>query len=125
LPAWESSPPGYVLRLDREEAGLTQAALAKKLGCSQQAVAQAERWTSNPTVEFVRRWRKACGERRPLENFVAESGRYGNSESGKPFRLDPDLALRFKTSTAVNRALRELISERARERRSKMRSKTR
>ena len=63
LPAWEKPSAGYLLRLAREEAGLTQAALAEKLGCSQQAVAQAERWGSSPTVEHMRRWAEACGKK--------------------------------------------------------------
>lgn len=59
LPQWELEPAGYVLRLARERAGLTQAAMATKLGCSQQAVAQAERWDSNPTIRFLRNWEQA------------------------------------------------------------------
>jgi len=61
LPAWELEPVGYLLRLAREEVGLTQTELARRLRCSQQAVAQAERWEGNPTVEFMRGWAKACG----------------------------------------------------------------
>jgi len=61
LPAWEPEPPGYLLRLCRERAGLSQTKLAELLGCSQQAVAQAERWFSNPTISFMRAWVRACG----------------------------------------------------------------
>lgn len=67
LSRWNRLPPGemdvcgYLLRMMREEAGITQKALAEKLGVTQQAVAQAERWTSNPTLSFVRRWCRACG----------------------------------------------------------------
>ena len=60
LPYWELEPPGYLLRLARESAGLTQQELARRLGCSQQAVAQAERWNSNPTATFMRRWATEC-----------------------------------------------------------------
>lgn len=63
LPSWELEPVGYLLRVAREGAGLTQAELAHRLGCSQQAVAQAERWEGNPTVELMRRWADACGSR--------------------------------------------------------------
>jgi len=66
LPPWELEPVGYLLRLAREDAGLTQADLARRLGCSQQAVAQAERWEGNPTVELMRRWAAACGSRLSL-----------------------------------------------------------
>ena len=61
LPPWEAESAGYLLRLAREEAGLTQSQLARRLACTQQAVAQAERWQSNPTVEFLRRWAMQCG----------------------------------------------------------------
>jgi DNA-binding XRE family transcriptional regulator len=62
LPLSEKSVPGYILKLVREEAGLTQIELSVRLGSSQQAVAQAERWESNPTVSFMRSWLKACGK---------------------------------------------------------------
>lgn len=63
LPSWELEPVGYLLRATREGAGLTQTDLAGRLGCSQQAVAQAERWESNSTVDFIRRWAEACGSK--------------------------------------------------------------
>jgi DNA-binding XRE family transcriptional regulator len=61
LPAWEPEPAGYLLRVSREMAGLTQLELARRLGASQQSVAQAERWGSNPTVGFMRDWAAASG----------------------------------------------------------------
>ena len=61
LPNREVDVPGYMLRTVRESAGLTQAQLAKQLGITQQAVARAERWVSNPTIAFMRRWARACG----------------------------------------------------------------
>jgi DNA-binding XRE family transcriptional regulator len=67
LPAWEADPAGYLLRSAREAAGLSQRELAMRMGCSQQAVAQAEGWRSNPTVEFMRRWAEACGTEVRLE----------------------------------------------------------
>ena len=63
LPYWEIDPPGYLLRLAREAAGLTQAGLAGRLGVTQQAVAQAERWDANPTAAYMDRWARACGTR--------------------------------------------------------------
>lgn len=67
MPAWESLPAGFLLREAREAAGLTQRELAERLGCSQQAVARAERWESNPTVGLVERWAAATGRRVVLE----------------------------------------------------------
>ena len=66
LPDREVNVPGYLLRAAREEEGFTQTQLAAKLGISQQAVARAERWTSNPTVELLGRWARACGRRLEL-----------------------------------------------------------
>ncbi len=60
LPPWEEAPAGYLMREAREAAGLTQTALARRLGTSQQAVAQAERQNGNPTVSFMRVWARAC-----------------------------------------------------------------
>ena len=51
------------MRLSREKEALTQAELARRLDCSQQAIAQADRFDSNPTVDSMRRWGKACGVR--------------------------------------------------------------
>ena len=67
LPPWELEPPGYLLRLARERANLTQRELAERLGVSQQAVARSERWDSNPTVAFLRRWADACGAELEIE----------------------------------------------------------
>lgn len=67
LPEWEAPAPGYLLRLARERSGLTQQSLAERLECAQQAIAQAERWESNPTVAFVRRWAAACGAKIRIE----------------------------------------------------------
>jgi DNA-binding XRE family transcriptional regulator len=66
LPDREAQVPGYLLRCARESAGLTQVQLAEQLGITQQAVARAERWSSNPTVAFMRRWTRACGRRLEL-----------------------------------------------------------
>ena len=67
LPFWELEPSGYLLRAAREKSGLTQKELAERLGCSQQAIAQAERWESNPSVDFLRKWASACGATLRLE----------------------------------------------------------
>jgi DNA-binding XRE family transcriptional regulator len=69
LPEWEIAVPGFLLRLARTEAGLSQRALAERLGVTQQAVSQAELWSSNPTVEFMRRWAEACGRSLELRMF--------------------------------------------------------
>jgi len=67
LPPWEIDQPGYLLRLAREEAELTQSELAARLGVTQQAVSRAEAWRSNPTVGLLRRWLAACGWRMRIE----------------------------------------------------------
>ena len=63
LPDREAVVPGYLLRSAREAAGLTQAQLAGRLCITQQAVARAERWPSNPTIDLVKRWAAACDRR--------------------------------------------------------------
>ncbi len=49
------------LRWARENAGLTQAELAKRAGVSQPAIAQLEDPDSNPTVETLQKVAKALG----------------------------------------------------------------
>ena len=61
LPAWERDVAGFVMRQARADAGLTQQELAARLGVTQQAVAQAERWDANPSVDLLRRWAAATG----------------------------------------------------------------
>ncbi|MDP9121066.1 MAG: helix-turn-helix transcriptional regulator [Acidobacteriota bacterium] len=61
LPPWEEVFPGYLLREAREAAGLSQSALAAELGCSQQAVARAERPVANPTFALLSAWAAAVG----------------------------------------------------------------
>lgn len=61
LPAWEQDVAGYLLRQAREGAGLTQRELAARLGVTQQAIAQAERWDANPCLDLLRRWAAATG----------------------------------------------------------------
>lgn len=67
LPQWERDVAGYLLRLARVEAGLSQQELAERLGITQQAVSRAEQWSSNPTVAMMRRWSSACGRQVKLE----------------------------------------------------------
>ncbi len=67
LPGWERDVPGYLLRLARSEAGLSQQQVAERLGITHQAVSHAERWSSNPTVGLMRRWLEACGRRLELD----------------------------------------------------------
>ena len=66
LPPWEVDVPGFLLREARQSSGLTQGALADRLGITQQAVSQAQRWSSNPTVDLMRRWLESCGHRLEL-----------------------------------------------------------
>lgn len=67
LPAWEPTVPGYLLRKAREDAGLTQAQMAERLGVTQQAVACAERADANPSFRLLEAWGEALGCRIRLE----------------------------------------------------------
>jgi len=55
-----------MLREARITAGLTQAALAARLGVTQSAIAKLEREGSNPTVETLDRALRATGHRLQL-----------------------------------------------------------
>ena len=63
LPPWERQIVGYLLRDARLGAGLTQRELGARLGVTQQAVAQAERWSANPTVAFIASWARRMDAR--------------------------------------------------------------
>ncbi len=67
LSASERDVPDYLLRLARENAGLTQKQLAEAIETTQQAVAQAERWKANPSINFMKRWAVACKTRIRIE----------------------------------------------------------
>ena len=67
LPSSESLVAGYLLREAREGAGLSQQELSRRLGCSQQAISQAERWQSNPTVRFMELWARETDCRLQLD----------------------------------------------------------
>jgi DNA-binding XRE family transcriptional regulator len=79
LPVWERDVPGYLLRMARCDAGLTQSELAAALGITQQAVSRAEQWQSNPTVGMMRRWVAQCG--RSLVLGVQVPGRSASEPS--------------------------------------------
>ncbi|MCI0569875.1 MAG: type II toxin-antitoxin system HicB family antitoxin [Myxococcaceae bacterium] len=51
------------LRRARHEAGLTQSALAKRAGVSQQAIAKLENPDANPTIDTLEKVAKALGAR--------------------------------------------------------------
>ncbi|MGL4234553.1 helix-turn-helix domain-containing protein [Tabrizicola sp.] len=51
----------------RTEAGLTQEALAERMGTTQSAVARLEGGGVSPTVETLRRYAKAAGKRLRVE----------------------------------------------------------
>jgi transcriptional regulator with XRE-family HTH domain len=57
----EASRPGRLLADARARAGLTQSALAKRLGISQAAVAQLEQPGSNPRIATLDRALRAVG----------------------------------------------------------------
>ena len=78
LPPWEAQVAGYLLRQAREDAGLTQRELGQRLGISQQAVAQAERWIANPTVGLMRRWAASCGAELLIAIEAAAPSAVGN-----------------------------------------------
>ena len=74
LSTWEIEPAGYLMRAAREAAGLTQRELAGRLNCSQQAVAQAERWENNPSVDFLRHWARGCDSKLEIDLSTGRAG---------------------------------------------------
>lgn len=62
---------GSLIRLARERAGLSQAALAARAGTSQSAIARYESGVTSPRLETARRLVEACGSELRVE--LAES----------------------------------------------------
>jgi transcriptional regulator with XRE-family HTH domain len=58
--------PGALIRGARRTAGLSQAALASRLGTTQSAIARLERDATSPRVETVERALAACSRRLEL-----------------------------------------------------------
>jgi transcriptional regulator with XRE-family HTH domain len=59
--------PGTLIRDARRSAGLSQAALASRIGTTQSAIARLERDASSPRVDTVNRALRACGHRLELD----------------------------------------------------------
>lgn len=51
----------------RAAAGLTQEALAERMGTTQSAIARLEGWRVSPSVETLRKYAKAMGKRLRVE----------------------------------------------------------
>jgi transcriptional regulator with XRE-family HTH domain len=60
------SSPGALIRLTREQHGLTQAQLALRASTSQNAISRIERDETSPSVETIQRLLAAMGERLEL-----------------------------------------------------------
>jgi transcriptional regulator with XRE-family HTH domain len=52
---------GHLVREARRRAGLSQAALAERVGTTQSAIARVERGGHSPTLEYLERLVRACG----------------------------------------------------------------
>ncbi len=62
-PVAEAPPIRVLLRELRHHAGLTQATLAQRLGCSTKTVTHIEGGTRRPAVDVIDKWAVACGRR--------------------------------------------------------------
>ena len=60
--------PGALIRDARRTAGLSQAALASRLGTTQSAIARLERDATSPRVDTVERALAACSRRLELDS---------------------------------------------------------
>jgi transcriptional regulator with XRE-family HTH domain len=98
--------PGTLIREARQEAGLTQAELAARLGTTQSAIARLERPDSNPRVATLEAALRAAGRR--LE--VAAPQRPPDVDEtliARQLRLSP--AERLESHDRTRRNLAELV----------------
>jgi transcriptional regulator with XRE-family HTH domain len=99
------TPPSALIRETRIQAGLTQAALAARLGATQAAVARLERPGANPTVETLDRVMKAMGHRLELSAQPNKS-QVDEAQIIERLKLTPGERLRaFEESYARTREL--------------------
>jgi transcriptional regulator with XRE-family HTH domain len=95
------STPAYLIRAARTRAGLTQSALAERLGMSQPAVARLERPGSNPTVETLARVLAAADHQLELDSRHQPIGLdQGQLESH--LRMTPQERLRVHDASRRN-----------------------
>jgi transcriptional regulator with XRE-family HTH domain len=100
--------PGALIRTAREAQGLSQAALARRLGTSQPAIARLESGRSNPTILTLRRALDALGHH--LELTSAPRRRTGVDETllRRQLRLTP--AERVSTFERAYRNVRGTVA---------------
>jgi transcriptional regulator with XRE-family HTH domain len=99
--------PAEMIRTARLEAGLTQAALARRLGRAQASVAALERRGANPTVRTLREVLRATGRDLQLR---ADPLRAEVDEAQIAAHLALTPAERLQAHDAAYRRLRELTS---------------
>jgi transcriptional regulator with XRE-family HTH domain len=105
--------PDLLIRDARRAAGLTQAALAARLGVSQSAIAKLEREGANPTVETLDRVLRATGHRLQL---IAPAWSDGVDESLIRRALERTPAERIKSVERMHGDVRRLQVAAARSR---------
>jgi len=105
--------PDLLIRDARRAAGLTQAALAARLGVSQSAIAKLEREGCNPTVETLDRVLRATGHRLQL---IAPAWSDGVDESLIRQALERTPAERIKSVERMHEDMRRLRASAARSR---------
>lgn len=86
---------GGQLRLLRRSAGLTQAELATRLGCTQRRITNIEGGSRRPSVELLGEWARACGRHYVYDFSEAPMG-------------DADLMFRAACSSPT---LRRIVAE--------------
>jgi transcriptional regulator with XRE-family HTH domain len=105
--------PDLLIRDARRAAGLTQAALAARLGVSQAAIAKLEREGANPTVQTLDRVLRATGHRLQL---IAPAWGDGVDESLIRQALERTPAERIKSVERMHGDMRRLRVAAARSR---------
>ncbi len=101
---------GTLIRTRREAAGLTQEALARRLGVSQPSVARLESQRANPTVASLAKVLAALGYELALDARKRESAEVDESQIARHLRLSP--AERLSAFEVAYRNVRETLGPR-------------
>jgi transcriptional regulator with XRE-family HTH domain len=103
------SDPAILIRRAREREGLSQAALARRLGTSQPAVARLEAGRSNPRILTIRRALDALGHDLELTSRPRKRGGTDETLLRRQLRMTP--AERVAAFERAYRNVRDTVAD--------------
>jgi transcriptional regulator with XRE-family HTH domain len=100
---------GSLIKRSRQQAGLTQVELARRLGTTQSAVARLERPDSNPRVDTLERALHATGHTVSIDSMTSKSSNVDEGQIRERLKLTP--AQRLAAFQASSRNMNRLVAK--------------